>query len=276
MLEENLIVRNSKNIKFPLIISIPHSGDNYSTDFLTKSSLSLEELKKSEDMFVDDLWKFSVEGGFCYIKSLIPRIYVDLNRHPLELDPTMISSKIPKFKQSKSLKVLSGIGVIPKVSAYGNNIYADHLSRSEVVNRLLYHYFPYHKVLKNLIKLLKLKFENILILDCHSMPSDSLPQKFNKVDIILGNNFGLSTSKKIFNNVKENFENLGFCTESNFLYTGGFITQYYGNPSQGINVLQIEINRSTYMEEKYSQKSSNISIISNKLQSIIHSTLIDL
>ena len=108
------------------------------------------------------------------------------------------------------------------------------------------------------------------------MPSDSLPQRFNKVDIILGNNFGLSTSKKIFNNVKENFENLGFCTESNFLYTGGFITQYYGNPSQGINVLQIEINRSTYMEEKYSQKSSNISIISNKLQSIIYSTLIDL
>ena len=118
-MEENLIVRNSKNIKFPLIISIPHSGNNYSTDFLTKSSLSLEELKKSEDIFVDDLWKFSVEGGLYYIKSHIPRIYVDLNRHPLELDPTMISSKIPKFKQSKSLKVLSGIGVIPKVSAYG-------------------------------------------------------------------------------------------------------------------------------------------------------------
>ena len=276
VLEENIVVKNITNISSPLIISLPHSGNRYSADFLRKSLLSLSELKKSEDAFVDELWEFSLESGYCYIKSLIPRVYVDLNRHPLELDPLMISSKIPNFKQSKSLKALSGIGVIPKVSVYGNSIYADNLSRAEVIKRLLSCYFPYHKMLKYLIKLLKSKFDDILILDCHSMPSETLPKSSTEVDIILGNNFGHSISEKISNSIKNNFQNLGFTTTENYPYSGGFITQYYGDPINGIHVLQIEINRSIYMNEKKLERLSNISIISNKLKKIIESSIRDL
>ena len=200
-------------------------------------------------------------------------IYVDLNRHPLEIDPTMISSKIPEFEESKSLKVLSGIGVIPKVSVYGNNIYTESLSRLEIIRRLLYFYFPYHKRLKSLIKSLKSRFDNILILDCHSMPSETLPKSLIEIDIILGNNFGRSISNKIFNSIKNNFENLGFITSENNPYSGGFITKYYGDPNNGIHVLQVEINRSLYINEKAFERLSSMTTISNKLKKIIHFTL---
>ena len=33
-------------------------------------------------------------------------------------------------------------------------------------------------------------------------------------------------------------------------YAGGFITEHYGNPSAGLHVIQVEINRALYMDEK--------------------------
>ena len=32
-------------------------------------------------------------------------------------------------------------------------------------------------------------------------------------------------------------------------YAGGYITEHYGNPSAGLHAVQIELNRSLYMEE---------------------------
>ena len=39
-------------------------------------------------------------------------------------------------------------------------------------------------------------------------------------------------------------------------YSGGYTTRYYGNPENGIHTLQIEINRSLYMEETTIEKHS--------------------
>ncbi|MGH6717949.1 MAG: N-formylglutamate amidohydrolase, partial [Alphaproteobacteria bacterium] len=32
-------------------------------------------------------------------------------------------------------------------------------------------------------------------------------------------------------------------------YAGGFTTEFYGRPAQGVHALQIEINRALYMDE---------------------------
>ena len=271
-----IIKENVEKEKFPIIISLPHSGDNYYSEFIKSSLLDKDELRRAEDSFVDEIWDFSINEGYCYIKSTIPRIYVDLNRHPLELDPYLCSSDIPKFEQSKSLKVLSGIGVIPKVSNYGNDIYAEPLSRAEIRKRLISYYFPYHRALKYMIKRLKNKFKDVLVIDCHSMPSSDVPKKSTFVDINLGNNYGLSISENIFNLIRGNFEKLGFIVEENIPYSGGFITQFYGNPSDGIHVLQLEINRSIFMDEKLFKKNRNIEQISKKIRKATKSILLKL
>ena len=271
-----IIKENVEKENFPIIISLPHSGDNYYSEFIKSSLLDKDELCRAEDSFVDEIWDFSINEGYCYIKSTIPRIYVDLNRHPLELDPYLCSSDIPKFEQSKSLKVLSGIGVIPKVSNYGNDIYAEPLSRAEIRKRLISYYFPYHRALKYMIKRLKNKFKDVLVIDCHSMPSSDVPKKSTFVDINLGNNYGLSISENIFNLIRGNFEKLGFIVEENVPYSGGFITQFYGNPSDGIHVLQLEINRSIFMDEKLFKKNRNIEQISKKIRKATKSILLKL
>jgi len=41
----------------------------------------------------------------------------------------------------------------------------------------------------------------------------------------------------------------GYTVTRNIPYSGGYTTVHYGRPSVGIHALQIEINRSLYMDE---------------------------
>ena len=43
---------------------------------------------------------------------------------------------------------------------------------------------------------------------------------------------------------------LGYKVGINKPYAGGFITEHYGRPARGLHALQIEVNRSLYMDEK--------------------------
>jgi len=265
---ENSVIQSNLNCSLPIIISIPHSGTNYNKNFLKNILLSKNELQYSEDSYVDELLIIPIKNDISYVKALFPRSYVDVNRHPLELDPLIISTDIPNFTKSRSTKVQNGIGVIHRVSAYGNEIYDNPLIRKDIVNRLLNNYFPYHKTLKNLIKNIKNKYNNILILDFHSMPSKSIISK--DIDIALGNNYNLSSSEYITGKAKEYLKLLNYSIEENHPYSGGYITKNYGKPESGINVLQIEINRSIYMDENTLLRNKNkMKLLSNNLDSLI-------
>ena len=241
-----MIISNINN-SLPIIISIPHSGTNYSRDFLKNILLSKKELEYSEDNYVDKILDKTLNNNFSFIKAKLPRSFIDVNRHPLEIDPLMLSSPIPKFSQANSIKTRNGIGVIHKVSSNGNEIYDRLLTRREVIKRLLSHYFPYHKSLKMLIKKTKKNYKDILVLDFHSMPSNFLD---NNIDIVLGNNYNLSSNKIFSSKIIKLFNSNQYSLSINNPYSGGYITKYYGNPLDGVNVLQIEINRSLYMNEK--------------------------
>ena len=257
----------------PIIISIPHSGSTYSQNFLKNILLNKKELQYSEDNYVDKILGNTL-NNISYVKANFPRSFIDVNRSPLELDPLMISSEIPVFDTSNFSKVKNGIGVIHRVSYYGNEIYDRLLTRREVINRLLRCYFPYHNALKSIIKKVKKKHDTIVVLDFHSMPTKFLN---NNVDFVVGNNFNLS-SKNFFSSKLINyldFYNYSSCINNPF--SGGFITKFYGKPMKGVNVLQIEINRSLYMNEdtlkikdnKMNDLSNNINlIIKNLIQEI--------
>jgi N-formylglutamate amidohydrolase len=49
---------------------------------------------------------------------------------------------------------------------------------------------------------------------------------------------------------------MGYKVAHNRPYAGGFITEHYGRPRQGLNALQIEVSRSLYMDERSYERSS--------------------
>ena len=82
------------------------------------------------------------------------------------------------------------------------------------------------------------------------MPS-SYPVQNNadRPDFILGNRFGSSCSNAIVREARRILTNMGFHVELNKPYAGGFITEHYGRPQNGLHAMQIEINRGLYMNE---------------------------
>ena len=255
------------NNSIPIIISIPHSGTLYSNIFLKNILLSKKELQFSEDNYVDKVLEKVLSQDVSYVKANFPRSFIDVNRSPLELDSLMISSNIPIIDEFNLTKVKSGIGVIHRVSYYGNEIYDHLLTRREIVKRLLNNYFPYHNALKLLIKNAKKINNRVLVLDFHSMPSRFLD---NSVDIVIGNNFNLSCNETISTKIINYFYDYNYSLSINDPYSGGFITKFYGKPMDRINILQIEINRSLYMNEDTLEiKSNKLNILSKNLNSII-------
>ena len=118
-----------------------------------------------------------------------------------------------------------------------------------------------------LIKKAKYNYKNILVLDFHSMPSRSID---NNIDIVLGNNYNLSSNKIFSSKIIEYFNMYQYSLSINNPYSGGYITKNYGNPIDGVNILQIEINRSLYMNEKTLKLLDNkMHLLSNNLYLII-------
>jgi N-formylglutamate amidohydrolase len=66
---------------------------------------------------------------------------------------------------------------------------------------------------------------------------------------VIGDCFGASCAPKVTSKVVELLEDMGYRVVLNTPYSGGYTTLHYGNPAAKVHALQIEINRSLYMDE---------------------------
>ena len=61
----------------------------------------------------------------------------------------------------------------------------------------------------------------------------------------------------------------GFCVARNTPFAGAHITQVYGRPGLGQSCLQIEVDRSLYLDEKKVVKSDQFEEIRQRLSGVI-------
>ena len=250
-----------------LFLNSSHSGRNYSDFSKYFSILSISDMRKSEDTYMDLLFD-NKKLNINLLTANFPRIFVDLNRSPLELDPSMWHGKFNASIFYKSQKVNSGIGVIPKVCFSGKKVYNNLLLFKEARRRLLNYYFPYHRKFRMLIDFIKKNHNKVIILDCHSMSSEIVSES---TDIVLSNNRNKSANPIITNILQNLFESYGYKVSINNPFEGGFITKYYGRPVNRINVIQIEVNKKLYLfEENFKVDKKNFNKLKNCFSDIIN------
>ncbi|HLW26192.1 MAG TPA: N-formylglutamate amidohydrolase [Kiloniellales bacterium] len=237
----------------PLVISSPHSGSDYPPHFLAASRLDPLMLRRSEDSFVDEIFACAPDLGAPLLRALFPRAYVDPNREPYELDPTMFDGPLPHFANTKSPRVAAGLGTIARVVANGAEIYRQKLPLSEALERIRIHYYPYHRSLSDLVAETRRRFGYCILLDCHSMPSSASGHDAgsakHRVDFVLGDCHGTACAQIVLERASDTLSQAGFRVSRNRPYSGGFVTRHYGRPDKGVHALQIEINRALYMDE---------------------------
>jgi N-formylglutamate amidohydrolase len=235
----------------PIIFNSPHSGSVYPHDFLHASRIDIAALRRSEDSFMDELIGGLSARGFPTVRVHFPRSYVDVNREPYELDPRMFIGRLPSFANTRSMRVAGGLGTIPRVVGDGQEIYRERISIDEALARIEALYKPYHRALRRLINKAHQAFGVAVLVDCHSMPSIGVSRdEPRRPDVVIGDRYGTSCAPLLPDMVEQTMGALGYSIGRNKPYAGGFITEHYGNPASGLHTVQVELNRSVYMDER--------------------------
>jgi N-formylglutamate amidohydrolase len=245
------------------VLNSPHSGSHYPQAFLGSTRLQATALRRSEDCYVDELFAVAPEAGAPLLKANFPRAYLDLNREPNELDPHLIEGPLPRSANASSVRVVGGLGTIPRVVSEGEEIYRRKIPLSEALARIAQLYEPYHRALGELMAKARAGFGAALLIDCHSMPSTAASSSPNAPlpDIVIGDRHGSTTTVALVERLEHLFRRHGLKVQRNRPYAGGFITECYGRPAKGFHAVQIEINRAIYMNERTLVRHSGFSTL---------------
>lgn len=238
-----------------MVVSSPHSGQIYPSCLLRETRLHPNQLRRLEDAFVDHLFDMAPKLGVPLLRARFARAFIDANREASEFDPELLDEPLPPHANGQSAKAKAGLGTIPSRIG-GQPIYRSRLSLDDVERRVRLAYWPYHHALQQLLDEGQSRFGQVLLLDCHSMPSFNASGTLSQsnstsgmIDIALGDRFGSSCAPSIISLAERLLADQGLRVTRNRPYAGGHITAHYGQPHIGIHALQIEIRRGLYMDE---------------------------
>ncbi|NNU16784.1 N-formylglutamate amidohydrolase [Parvularcula sp. ZS-1/3] len=262
------VLTEAEDWRQPYIFCCPHAGRDYPRKLLGQSPLPLETLRRSEDAYVDQLIpRFATEFA-PVLEAKFPRLFVDVNRSPGELDPSIFQGQVEGADEFRSSRVVAGFGVIPKLAADGRTIYRSRLPNSEAKARLKNCFQPYHDALRSLVAKGRKRFGRVVVVDWHSMPSSALANgKLH--DIVLGDLHGVSCDPREAELWQEAFAAEGFSVARNAPYAGGYVAGHYGSPDSGVSVLQIEINRRLYMDERRVARSRDFHRFTKRIEQVV-------
>lgn len=253
-----------------VVFASPHSGRDYSARFLSQSVLDDMTIRSSEDAFVDRLFAAAPDFGAPLLLANAPRAYVDLNRSPDELDPALIKGI---RTVSHNPRIVSGLGVIPRVVANGRCIYRGKMTLDEAQDRLRDCWQPYHDQLSTLLAGSREQFGQAILIDCHSMPHEALDSVARTMprrpEVVLGDRFGASASREVMDMLEAAFTAEGLHVVRNVPFAGAYTTQHYGRPSRGQHVVQVEIDRSLYMNEQMIRPNGNFNAMQAAMTRVI-------
>ena len=241
-----------------VVFASPHSGREYPWNFVRRTILDERTLRSSEDAFVDRLFDAAPRHGAPLLTAIAPRAWVDVNRSSEELDPALIEGV---KRTAHNPRVASGLGVVPRVVANGRSIYRGKITRKEAEARIEEFWKPWHMALSTLMDDSAALFGEAILIDCHSMPHEAIESishpRGRRPEIVLGDRFGAAAGSDVVDRIEAALSSAGLRVARNAPFAGAFVTQNYGRPARNRHVVQVEIDRSLYMNEQQVRPNNN-------------------
>ena len=250
----------------PVVLSVPHAGRAYSAALLRSSRLPLKTLESLEDRLVDRLiWRVQGTGAVVLV-ARAPRAEIDLNRDEREIDPSMIVPPPPSRTVLQSPRSRGGLGVVPSRISGAGPIWNQRLPAHELSRRIAAIHAPYHAALEVALLQARHRFGSAILLDCHSMP----PREFGGgPGIVFGDRHGTSIAPSLETAAIRAAEAAGYEVACNAPYAGGYITARHGQPDAGIHALQIEIDRSLYLDAELREPGPGFDQVARMLEAVV-------
>jgi N-formylglutamate deformylase len=219
----------------PLIVSIPHAGDEL-RDFEPRF-VDPWLARKDADWRLEQLYAFAAKLGATIVRTKLSRSIIDVNRDPggfslypghttTELCPTTTFDGEPLYRE----------GEAPNAE--------------EIAKRRALYFDPYHGALRAETARLKARFPRIALYDAHSIRSH-IPRLFEGELPVF--NLGLNSGRSCSAGVRQAIGALLATTGESFVidgrFKGGFITRAFGKPEEGVDAVQMELACRAYLVE---------------------------
>ena len=232
----------------PVIVSVPHAGRDYSPELLKAARLSRALLETLEDRLVDRLvWQATAAGATTFV-ARAPRAEIDLNRDEREIDPALVAPPLPPGSILQSPRTRGGIGLIPSRITGVGAIWRQRIPQAELARRVTDIHRPYHQALDVALGEARDRFGAAVLLDCHSMPPRPQNGGEGQCAVVFGDRHGTSAAPELVEAAVAAARRLGYRTACNAPYAGGYIAGRHGRPDRHIHALQMEIDRSLYLD----------------------------
>lgn len=222
---------NSDSHKYPVVVSIPHSGTFVPDDI--RSTMLSGVVLSNMDWFLKELYAFLPDMGITVIASNISRYVIDLNR-----DKT---------------KDINGMDFWTKLvhthNTFEKPLYPRPLRPDEIQERIEKYYEPYHAALKSLIEAKLQIFDMVLLLDLHSFCVDFIEGADE--DISLSNYENQSSTSESIEALRGVLAEQGYKVGVNVIRGRYILKKYKSLIRNKINCIQMELRYTHYIGERY-------------------------
>ena len=251
----------------PILLSVPHSGRSYPDALLDNLRIPAHALHKLEDRYADLLISHALERDHEALAALAPRAWIDLNRHPDDLDRRAITGiaatsavdHLPRSnvraigrQKGSPYRASVGLGLVPtRLNSYGD-IWRNNWTMADIVQRIRHVHAPYHDALTRRLEERLALFGCAILLDIHSMPSlSSEPGQPNTpIQVLFGDRFGSSAPDPLVTRMEQMARDHGFRAGRNRPYAGGYILDRHNRPDGPVYTVQVEIDRALYLDRQ--------------------------
>lgn len=256
----------------PVLIAVPHAGRTYPGGLLKAMRDPQVAALKLEDRYVDRVAVAAARAtGATLVVANAPRAMIDLNRAPDDVDWEMFgkADRPDKGARQPSRRARGGLGLIPRrVPGIGELWNRGH-REDELAARVREIHDPYHLCLEGTLAEMRDRWGGAVLLDLHSMPPIQQRGGYSAPEFVIGDRFGASSHGGLVAAAFACLHERGRAVAHNRPYSGGYVLERHGSPESGIHALQLEIDRSAYLDSRLVEPGDGFDTIAELLAALI-------
>lgn len=226
-----------------VVLTVTHAGRDYPKWVPDRLAVPMPQVRALEDRFADALVARAIADGCRTLIARTPRLVIDLNRAETDFEARAVTgARSPASRPSHRAR--GGLGLVPeRLSSV--QLWRHPISAADLAERVVAVHRPWHAAIDAALARALAVDGRATLLDIHSMPSltGSRPAQ-----IVIGNRHGSSADAATTEAAVEICRRTGLRVAINSPYAGAYMLERHGRPAAGITALQIEIDRSLYLD----------------------------
>lgn len=245
-------------LPLPVLVSVPHAGRDYPEIIFSALRLPRAALLRLEDRYADLLTRNLIRLERPVIIAQRARAWIDLNRDESDIDVEMVRGADRAHYPQPGAKQRGGLGLVPRRLSGDGDLWKRQFELADIEQRISSFHRPYHLQVADILFRMRAKFGVAILLDLHSMPPIRQSHSGQPPKFIIGDRFGQSAGSQYAALLHDQIRMRGHAVALNHPYAGEHILRRHGQPKANIHALQLEVDRSLYLDSALREPGSGL------------------